>query len=177
LQRQEDTPAQADLPGKFNNIGGSDDGDYDEENPADLVLPVLPENCILIAEKPTNPPDGCGALTDDEACTLMHAVLGIPPEEEEGNVTDTSGVRMLDKDLEWKRDILYLISDIFGHLCEPFPPDMAFTVGRVLEHYVRQAHDENVDLSHTPKDVWKYLTGELSRCMVNVRKSKYHFLW
>lgn len=52
--------------------------------------------------------------------------------------------------LKWKLDILYLVSEIFSHLCMPFRADFPYSVARVMGWYVLKAHAYGPEMGRPP---------------------------
>jgi hypothetical protein len=66
-----------------------------------------------------------------------------------------------------------MIAEIFSKICEPMPPDMPFTVGRVLLYYLARSHLQDstgTDFRRKKVDVWRFLESELKRCNKAVRQ-------
>jgi len=155
--------------------------------PLSLVLPVKAQDCLFIEQNPVYNYISCEKLQDEEACDIFQAVLGAYGEKEPSfvptkmqlNSPMSRPVRFqdLDEALVWKKNIISIISRIFSHLCEPVGPDMAYTVGRILEYYLVTTHKKDPDLPRTPSQSWTKLTEELNSCMMSVVNSRYHFSW
>lgn len=147
-------------------------GAGEEEDTGDFHIIIEAVHCIPLHPKPT----GCPPSSDSSAgCALFSKVLAIEDECKTPPVNETEPCKdfkysLTDK-LSWKKEVLDTSSEIFSKICEPFPPEMPFTVSRVFEYFLKVAHDATPSPSDDIKNpMWDHLMSELERCNAAIKE-------